>query len=107
MDQLDRIAVSHNASRNAIIEYSVRRLVPIITLEQEKHHQRKEVLQRIETHYAEGATLLEQMETTLGVEDLMCQKIGAVLAAYKEAVEEMEDLIEKGRRIEKFQGAQE
>ncbi len=65
-------------SHNVIIEYSARRrLVPIIAREQKKHHQRKEVLQRIRTHYAEAVALLGKMETTLGFDGLMCQKMEA------------------------------
>jgi hypothetical protein len=64
------------------------------------------VLRRIRTHYAEAAALLAQMETRLSFDDLMCQKLGLVLSAYQQAVEEMGNLIEKGRRIEIFQGVQ-
>jgi hypothetical protein len=103
LDLLDRIAETHNASRNAIIEYSVRRLAPIIIREQEKHHQRKNVLDYIEAHYNDGVAMLDRMAAALGDDDAMCQKMAGVLATYEEAMKEMDELIEKGRRIEQFQ----
>lgn len=41
---LDMISSKHNAPRDALVEYSVRRLLPIIADERKKHEKRKELL---------------------------------------------------------------
>ncbi len=38
---LDTISSKHNAPRDALVEYSVRRLLPIIAKERERHEKRK------------------------------------------------------------------
>jgi hypothetical protein len=49
---LDTISSMHNAPRDALVEYSVRRLLPIIAKERKKHEKRKELLTDISNHFA-------------------------------------------------------
>ena len=48
---LDMISSKHNAPRDALVEYSVRRLLPIIANERKKHEKRKELLGEISNHF--------------------------------------------------------
>ena len=102
LDLLDKISKRNNASRNAIIEYSVQRLMPIITQEREKHHNRKKLLENIKKHYKDGVNLLNQVGEVIGTEDVMYEGLKSILSTYKQKLDDMGMFVEKGRLIEEF-----
>ena len=103
LSYLDKISSTHNAPRDALVEYSVRRLLPIIARERKKHEKRKELLTDISNHYSEGEKLSSKAEELLGKDDLIVNKIKAAMSVYKNVVNDIAAFIEKGRIIEEFQ----
>jgi len=99
---LDTISSKHNAPRDALVEYSVRRLLPIIARERKKHAKRKELLADISNHFAEGDRLLSKAEELLGSEDPIINKLQVAMSAYKHAFDDINTFIEKGKIIENF-----
>ena len=102
LEKLDKIAIKNNASRNAIIEYSVQRLLPIITQERENHQNRKKMLENVKQHFSDGMDLLNKVGEIIGTEDFMYENLNSVLSTYKQRIGEMSMFVEKGRQIEKF-----
>src|SRR5210317_2016457 len=51
---LDTISSEYDAPRDALVEYSVRRLLPIIANERKKHEKRKVILAEISNHFEKG-----------------------------------------------------
>jgi len=100
---LDMISSEHNAPRDALVEYSVRRLLPIIAHEREKHEKRKELLTEISNHFAKGEELLLKAEETLGSDDLIVNKLQTAISAYENALDVIVSFIERGKIIEEFQ----
>jgi len=100
---LDTISRKHNASRDALVEYSVRRLLPIIAKERKKHEKRKELLEEISNHFEEGQRLLSKAGKMLGIDDPIVIKLHTAMAVYKNAYHEIANFIEKGKIIEEFQ----
>ena len=100
---LDTISSKHNAPRDALVEYSVRRLLPIIARERIKHEKRKELLTDISNHFAEGEGLLSKSEELLGMDDPIVNKLHAAISVYKNAFEDIANFIDRGKIIEKFQ----
>ena len=99
---LDMISSKHNAPRDALVEYSVRRLLPIIASERQKHEKRKELLTAMTNHFAEGEELLSKAEKMLGVDDPIVNKLETAIAGYKNALDGIANFIEKGKIIEEF-----
>jgi len=99
---LDKISKKNNASRNAIIEYSARRLLPVIVQERAKHRNRKKILENVKNHYRDGMALLDQIGEILGAEDVMYENLKSLLFGYKQKIDGMGVFVEKGRLIEKF-----
>jgi hypothetical protein len=99
---LDTISSKHNAPRDALVEYSVRRLLPIIVKERKKHEKRKELLADISKHFSEGENLLSKTEEILGTEDPIVDKLQTAMAAYKNAIDNIANFIDRGKIIEKF-----
>jgi hypothetical protein len=100
---LDKISSTHNAPRDALVEYSVRRLLPIIARERKKHEKRKELLADVSNHLSDGEELLSKAEELLGKDDLIANKMKTAMSAYKNVFNDMAAFIEKGRIIEEFQ----
>ena len=99
---LDTIAGDYNAPRDALVENSVQRLLPVIAREREKHEMRKELLTEISTHFHSGEKLLAKAEKKLGKEDLIVDKLKAGIAANQYVLNEIVDFIEKSKIIEEF-----
>jgi uncharacterized protein (UPF0147 family) len=100
---LDMISSKHNAPRDALVEYSVRRLLPIIANERKTHEKRKELLGEISNHFAKGERLLSKAKETLGTEDPIVDKLQTAMSVYKNAFDDIVNFIERGKIIEGFQ----
>ena len=100
---LDRISSQHNAPRDALVEYSVRRLLPIIASERQKHEKRKELLRAISGHFSKGEDLLSRAENMLGTDDPIVHKLETAIVGYKNALEGIANFIERGKIIEEFE----
>ena len=99
---LDMISSEHNAPRDALVEYSVRRLLPIIARERKKHEKRKELLAELSDHFAKGEKLLTRAEGMLGTDDPIVNKLQTAMSIYKNAFDEIANFIERGKIIEEF-----
>ena len=100
---LDMISRRHNAPRDALVEYSVRRLWPIIANEREKHQKRKALLTEISNHFAEGENLLLQAEKDLGAEDPIVDKLETAMSVYRNVLGAIATFIERGKILEEFE----
>ena len=100
---LDMISRRHNAPRDALVEYSVRRLWPIIENEREKHRKRKALLTKIANHYAEGEKLLLAAEKDLDPDDPVVDKLSTAMSIYRNALAAIDSFIERGKIIEEFE----
>lgn len=99
---LENVSKHFNAPRDALVELSVQRLLPIIAKEREKHDKRKKMLHEIDKHLEEGEKLLHNAKRIFGGEDMISQKLESVMTVYKNAYHHIESFIEKGKIIEAF-----
>jgi hypothetical protein len=90
------------ASRDALIEHSIQRLLPVLEKERIRQRRRAEALSRIAGHFKQGNVLVNEVEKIVGKEDTLYQSLVTVIAAYKKVYAEMEKLVDKGRRISEF-----
>ena len=102
LSSLDEVSKSYNAPRDALVEYTVQSLLPIIAREQEKHGQRKKMLAEIKDHLAKGKMLLGKIEESLGVEDHIYQKLETVIAGYENVYSNVASFVDRGKVIEDF-----
>jgi uncharacterized membrane protein YccC len=99
---LDMISSEHNAPRDALVEHSVRRLLPIIAKEREKHEKRKDLLAEISNHFERGRKILSKSEDLLSTDDPIVNKLQTAMTVYKHALDDITSFIERGKIIEKF-----
>lgn len=99
---LERISNEYDASRDALIEYSIKRLMPIIEREKEKHRHRKALLKKVIDHFNQGVVLLQEADDTLGLDDPVSDRMRSAIASYENTIRDLAAYVEKGRVLEEF-----
>lgn len=100
---LEEISKNFNAPRDALIEISIQRLMPMIAEQRKRHAKRKAILERVERHLAAGRKLLAEAYAELGEEELITDRLNAAMATYESAFKHMSAYIEKSEGIETFE----
>ena len=99
---LDETSHQFNAPRDALVEYSIQRLMPIIAKEREKHAKRKEILGEINEHLAQGLKILQKIKSVLGEDDPVYAKFESAMHALQNAQSHIEHYVQKGSVIEDY-----
>lgn len=99
---LDKISKDYDAPRDALIEYSVQRLLPIIRREKEKHRKRKEILKELAAFFNEGKRILIKSKVLLGENDPIYSQLHATMSGCESTFRKIESFIQKGEIIEDF-----
>ena len=102
LSSLDEVSKSHNAPRDALVEYSVQRLLPVIINEQKKHAARKTLMADVVNHYQKGRAIFQKMEKTLGAEDPLVAKMETLMSQYTSIYNGMQAFVQRGKIIEDF-----
>lgn len=102
LSSLERASRDFDAPRDALVEYSIRRLLPVIANEREKHKKRKEVLRALRNYVKRGENLLRESKAMLGKEDPVYGKIAGSMGALINGLNHIEEFVEKGDVIEEF-----
>ena len=99
---LEEISREFDAPRDALVEYSIQRLLPVIAREREKHQKRKEILQDINTHFEQGLKILNKTRELLGENDPVYSKLEAAMGACMHARDNIDQFVERCEIIEEF-----
>jgi hypothetical protein len=99
---LEETSQLFNAPRDALVEYSIQRLMPVIAKEREKHVKRKEVLGDINEHLADGLKILQKTRAVLGEDDPVYARFEAAMHALQNAQSQIEHYVKRGSIIEDY-----
>ena len=99
---LEETAKQFNTSRDALVELSIQRLLPIIYREKDKHKKRKKVLNKIDHFLNQGLQLHKELETDIGEDDVVTAEFKNAVEALVEARTHIGAFIIKGQIIENF-----
>lgn len=102
LDCLERTCRSFNTPRDALVEYSIARLLPLIEKEREKHENRKLLVDQIKALAADGQALLARAQTLLGQADPLPQRLNAAVTLLQTTADQMDEHIRRGSSIETF-----
>lgn len=91
-----------DAPRDALVEYSIRRLAPVIAEERKKHRRRKRMLEDIAAHVHQGEAVLTKMKSVLGDDDPVYHGYRQALRSLQQAEREIAAYIERGDIIESY-----
>ncbi|MDY6988610.1 MAG: hypothetical protein SWQ30_11200 [Thermodesulfobacteriota bacterium] len=99
---LGEASENFDTPRDALVEYSIRRLMPIIAEERKKHRQRKEILRDITEFLNEGEGLLRKSARLLGEDDPVYERFEAAMGICRNLQRGIRSLVERGDIIEDF-----
>lgn len=99
---LEEVSKDFETPRDALVEYSIARLLPVIEEERKKHEKRKKILEEIENYLEQGEEISEKVENALGYEDMLSEKLKGAVSTLRGAYETMASFVEKGKVIERF-----
>lgn len=102
LSSLDETSKSFNAPRDILVEYSIKRLIPIISKERKRHETRKKALKDINDYLKNGEHILEKLDKSLGKEDPVFIRFEKSMEGVRSAFHFINDYIEKGKSIEDF-----
>ncbi len=99
---LDQTSKDFDTPRDALVEYSIQRLLPIIAKERKKHQKRKQLLKELARLIDHGEMILAQSQTELGKDDPVSDKLQGAMAMWKNAYQSIDAYVQRGKIIEDF-----
>lgn len=102
LENLERVSEEFNTPRDALVEHSIERILPLLLREKEKHGRRKKLLGDLRLFLQQGSDLLERAEEQLGAGDPAYEEILAMLRAVDACCRGVEQCVSRGNRIEDF-----
>lgn len=102
LSSLDEISKQFQAPRDALVEYSIQRLLPVIDQERKRHQRRKEILSDMNDHLAAGLKILKKSKSLLGEDDPVFIRLAAAVKAMANAQATANAFVERGDIIEEF-----
>ena len=99
---LEQTSQQFNAPRDALVEYSIQRLLPVIAKERERHSKRKAILNDINAHLTQGLKTLQKAQSLLGEEDPVYVRFETAMQSLANAQGHIENYVKRGSAIEEF-----
>ncbi len=99
---LEDACKKYNAPRDAVVEYSIKRLESIIEIEKEKHAVRKLILSDYRDYLKKGEKLLEKYTALLDNDDPVLRQLENAFSASVKAYREINGYVEKGKVLEDY-----
>jgi hypothetical protein len=99
---LDSTAKKFDAPRDALVEYSIQRLLPIIIRERETHQKRKKILHDLAEYVNHGYQILQKSQDLIGDDDPILEKIRAAVSTSENMVSDIKKFIQRCEIIENF-----
>jgi len=102
LESLEQVSKRFETPRDALVEFSIERIMPLINEEKRKHENRKILSNTLEKFMRQGRDLLQEADQLLDREDPVFEKILHMVGAVKSGCDEIDEVIEKGKRLEEF-----
>lgn len=102
IEALGTISAAHDTPRDALVEYSVKKLEAIIQTEKLRHEERKQLQKEIAHHFTQGRSLYKKAVGILGKNDPLCRQMGKAVFACQKTEETLFEFIEKSKVLEDF-----
>jgi hypothetical protein len=102
LENLEKVSEQYNTPRDALVEYSIERILPLLIREKEKHRKRKMLMEELRDYQTRGAELLVKAESDLGEDDPIFVEILNMVRSVNNCYHELELSVAKGNKIENF-----
>ena len=102
LESLEKVSEQYNTPRDALVEYSIERILPLLVREKEKHSKRKMLMEDLQDYLQRGSALLAQAENDLGGDDPVFVEILSMMRSVNNCCLELQQCVAKGTKIENF-----
>lgn len=102
LESLERVSEKYNTPRDALVEYSIERILPLLVREKEKHIKRKILMEELNEYLRQGTAILARAENDLGPDDPMFVQILGMIRSVTSCCRELEQCVVRGNKIENF-----
>ena len=102
IDALSAISETYDMPRDALVEYSVKKLESVILAEKLRHEERKKLQKQMITHFETGEALYKNAIDILGQEDPFCRRFEKAIAMARRTTQEVNEFLEKSKVLEDF-----
>ncbi|MBU4263009.1 MAG: hypothetical protein KKC76_14225 [Proteobacteria bacterium] len=99
---LDYIARQQGIPRDVLVEFSIRRLLPVIESELQKHEKRKILLKEMQDYLRQGQKILKRAADLIGKDEQLYQIIEQQVTLGERNAAMISSMIEKGRAMEEW-----
>lgn len=102
LENLEQVCRRYQTPRDALVEFSIERIMPLIQEEKQKHENRKKLLKKLDQFLKDSKDLLAEADELLDRDDPVFAEIYQMARAARSGSNEINEIIEKGRRLEEF-----
>ena len=102
LENLEQVCKRYQAPRDALVEFSIERIMPLLKEEKKKHLNRQKLQQKLDTFLAHSRELLEDADKVLERDDPVFEQVYQMARTAQSGYDEISQIIEKGRRLEEF-----
>lgn len=102
LQNLEHISSRYKTPRDALVELSIERILPLIEQEKKKHEHRKEILSTIEKMVEEGELALRMADEFLEPDDPVYRRLYQMMRTVNSCTGDIEACVERGKKIEDF-----
>ncbi len=103
---LDMISREQQIPQDILVEVSIKRLLPVMNAEQERHRKQRLILNDMQDYLDQGEKILRKADRLLGNEDQAYAMAKKIVTLCTEKVAELEAIIGKGQPMEDFEAAE-
>lgn len=103
LEILEQVSRKYQAPRDALVEFSIERIMPLIEEEKRKHDRRKSLQADLEELKKMSRKLIEDADRALERDDPVLERIFQMYKAVKIGCSEIDAVISKGERLEDFE----
>lgn len=103
LETLEAISQRYGTPRDALVEYSIRRLYPLLREEKEKHQKRKLLHDQLVQVAGKGRAALEQAAAQFDPDDPVYLKYLHLIDAFEANCEDVAAYLEKGDKVQDFE----
>lgn len=96
---LEALSKELSVSRDDLVESAIQRLLPILLKERQQQKHREDALFKIKVQFDQSLESLDEIEQIVGSDDPIYNFLKTAIGSYRSAFSDMENVVEKGKRI--------
>ncbi|MBT8329425.1 MAG: hypothetical protein HKP52_10190 [Desulfofustis sp.] len=102
LENLEQVCKRYQAPRDALVEFCIERIMPLIKEEKEKHLNRQKLQTKLDQYLALSRELLEDADKELDRDDPVFEQVYLMARTAQSGYDEINQIIEKGARLEDY-----